>query len=158
MGATTRKWGEKVPEPRGRARLGQGGTGLPPSLHRPVPAKDERRRPGPSSAGPLQIPTEQRGSYRDAFHIALSLHASTFQLNLPKLPKALFACKGLRSKMLTYCLLSELNISLFSSHLKEVLEQYSKTVQTNKTFPFARERNPVYSVRGHILRSSQIWF
>lgn len=138
---------------------GGGGRGCPHRSLGPVPAEDERRRPGPGSAGPPQIPTERRGSpYRDTFHVALSLHASTFQLNFPKLPKALFACKGLRSKMLTYCLLSELNISLFSSHLKEVLEQYSKTVQTNKTFPFARERNPVYSVRGHILRSSQIWF
>ncbi|KAH1175782.1 hypothetical protein KIL84_022307 [Mauremys mutica] len=63
-------------------------------------------------------------------------------------PTALFACKGLSSKMLTYCLLLELNISRFSSHLKEVSEQYSQTVQTNKTFPFARKRNPVYSIKG----------
>lgn len=144
--------GKGVREPPSRCR--EGARGSPPRDRRPQGAKERYRAGGvlPRVAPRPGVP-ELRGSLRCSFHPALSLHASTFQLNFPKLPKALFACKGLRSKMLTHCLLSELNISLFSSHLKEVLEQYSKTVQTNKTFPFARERNPVYSIRGHILRS-----
>jgi len=140
-GCHSRAGGE---EGRG-ARAGRGGQGQPRGPPKPVPRLPRR------AAGwflPIQFPHSL--IFFTCFHLPIKTS--------PNCQKALFACRGPGSKMLTYCLLAELNISLFSSHLKEVLEQYSKTVQTNKTCPFARERNPVYSIRGHILRSLQIWF
>lgn len=133
-----------------------------PSGERGESGDARRGGPGAAPGSPGKVwssprtPSEQRGcSCRSRVLIFARFH---LPIKLPRIAqKADLHARDPRSKMLTYCLLPELNISLFSSHLKEVLEQYSKTVQTNKTFSFAGERNPVYSIRGHILRSLQIW-